>query len=130
VNSHDVPHSPKIQTFSKALIELDTQQQQQHLSAPTIPALAHMAEEEQQVNDADFEGLDEGMDNMGAEDGAAEGIDVSFANRTFCSAVGGTLVLNCISSMVACKLGYGHTVHALTACMSVSLRLYCRSWRP
>lgn len=83
-----------------------------------------MAEEEQQVNDADFEGLDEGMDNMGAEDGAAEGIDVSFANRTFCSAVGGMLVLNCISSMVACKLGYGHTVHALTAlyvCVSTSL---------
>jgi hypothetical protein len=37
-----------------------------------------MAEEEHQVNDADFDGLDEGMEGMGAEEGAAgEGIDVS-----------------------------------------------------
>jgi hypothetical protein len=64
-----------------------------------------MAEEEHQVNDADFEGLDEGMDNMGAEDGAAEGIDVSFANRTFCSALSGILGYYCFSSMLARKLG-------------------------
>jgi hypothetical protein len=38
-----------------------------------------MAEEEHQVNDADFDGLDEGMESMGAEEGGAngEGIDVS-----------------------------------------------------
>lgn len=36
-----------------------------------------MAEEEQQVNDADFDGLDDDMGNMGAEEGGAEGIDVS-----------------------------------------------------
>jgi hypothetical protein len=36
-----------------------------------------MAEEEQQVNDADFDGLDDDMGNMGAEEGGAEGLDVS-----------------------------------------------------
>jgi len=35
-----------------------------------------MAEEEHQVNDADFDGLDEGLEHMGGEEGAdGEGID-------------------------------------------------------
>lgn len=46
-------------------------------SSSTYPQI--MAEEEHQVHDADFDGLDEGMEGMGAEDGEAhgEGIDVS-----------------------------------------------------
>lgn len=56
--------------------------QQQHQTAAQQQVLRPAAQarmaEEQQVNDADFDALDDGMDHTGAEgEGGAEGIDVS-----------------------------------------------------